>query len=679
MAPRTLSSLITHSEKSQKLFEVVGVSLLLIILGLQLFLSIRGTSQTWDEANHIYTGYRAWIHRDHGLNPEHPPMLKLIAAAPLLSMPLTTPIVGDRYFKEEAFLGGKDFLYKNDADKILLRARLAAAIVTLLLAVVVYVATKEMFGTGAAFIALGLLTFDPNLLAHGALVTTDAGLACFMFAAVYAFYRFVKAPSILRLVIAGVAVGLVLAVKHTGFLILPILLALAVCEAVRYAINARAETGALHKTIKLAGSLMAITVIGVALLWAFYGFRYAARPDGLQLVPSLADYVQGLKPHESWAISTLARGRVLPESYLYGLADVRLTANYYTSFVLGKVYAHGVWFYFPLAFLIKSTLGFLALLLVSLIAIVTRKVNHAREILFLVIPVVIYLIVAVTVGMNIGVRHIVVVYVFLSVLIGGAAWALIRRNKKWAYVVGALLLIHALSSLRTFPTYIAYSNELWGGPAHTYKYLTDSNSDWGQQLKSLKTYLDQRRVKDCWFVYFAAGVVDTKYYGIPCKGMPTITTLWLNEMLEVPAAIDGTVVISASNLSSVEFGPGTLDPYGQFKKMTPTAVIDNGIFVFDGHFEMPLASALGRIQKAHNLMAAKQFEQALTEAQAAVSLAPDSVQAQLALGDVQRELGQTEPARASYQKALELAKTIEPDFQIRSVPEIEERLASQPQ
>jgi 4-amino-4-deoxy-L-arabinose transferase-like glycosyltransferase len=668
MAQRTLYFL----DKRDNLVEIAGVGLLLVILSFQLFLSIRGTSQTWDEANHIYAGYRSWTHRDFGLNPEHPPLVKFIATAPLLSLPLTSPAVEDRYFKEAAFLGGKDFLYKNDADKILLRARVAAAILTLLMAVVVYLGTKEMFGTGAAFIALALLTFDPNLLAHGALVTTDAGLACFMFAAIYAFYRYVKAPSTGRLIVAGIAVGLALAVKHTGFLVLPILFLLAVFEAARYGIADRP----LQRILRLAGSLAAITVIAVVLLWAFYGFRYAARPDGLQLNPSLADYVQGLKLHETWAISTMARWRILPESYLYGLVDVRQTANYYTSFVLGKVYAHGVWFYFPLAFLIKSTVGFLALLLLSLAVIVSRKLDRAREIFFLLIPTIVYLLVAITVGMNIGVRHIIVVYVFLSVLIGGAAWALIQQNRKWRYVVGALLLIHALSSLRTFPNYIAYSNEIWGGPSQTYKYLTDSNSDWGQQLKSVRTYLDQREVKACWFVYFAAGVVDTSYYGIPCKQLPTISTLWLNEKIDVPELIDGPILVSASNLSSVEFGPGVLDPYAQFKHRPPTAVIDHGVFVFDGQFQLPLASALGRIQKAHGFLAEKRMQEALTEAQAAVALAPDSVQTQLTLGDVLRETGQTEQARASYQKALELAKTIEPDFQIRSVPEIEERLAS---
>jgi hypothetical protein len=158
----------------------------------------------------------------------------------------------------------------------------------------------------------------------------------------------------------------------------------------------------------------------------------------------------------------MARFHVLPESYLYGLADVRLTANFYTSYVLGKIYAHGVWFYFPIAFLIKSTIGFMALVLLSVVAIATRRLKCWREILFLIIPPTFYLIVAFTVGMNIGVRHILPVYVFLSALVGGAAWALVRQNRKWAYLVVALLLIHAISSLRTFPVYIAYANELLG-------------------------------------------------------------------------------------------------------------------------------------------------------------------------------------------------------------------------
>jgi 4-amino-4-deoxy-L-arabinose transferase-like glycosyltransferase len=648
-----------------------GVISLLIILGLQLLLSVRQESQTWDEADHIYAGYKSWTSADFGLNPEHPPLVKLVATAPLLSSPLKTPALTDRFFKEEAFLGGKDFLYQNDAETILFRTHVAAATFTFLLAIVVFIGTREMFGTGAAFIALALLAFDPNLLAHGARVTTDVALSCFMFAAVYAFYRFVKAPSARRLGVAGIATGLALAVKHTGMLVLPMLLLLAIYELVR---NGR--TRSFKPALRLAAALVVMTLIAVVVLWSFYGFRYAARPDGLQLNPPLAAYVQDLKPHETWAITTMARWHVLPESYLYGLADVRLTADFYTSYVLGKIYAHGVWFYFPIAFLIKSTIGFMALLLLAVAAIATRRLQRAREIWFLVVPTVFYLLVAFAVGMNIGVRHILPVYVFLAVLVGGGVWALVRHNRKWAYVVGALLLLHAVSSFRTFPTYLAYANELWGGPAHTYRYLTDSNVDWAQQLKATKQYLDSRGVKECWFVYFGEGIADFKYYGIPCKPLPTVVTLWLNEPLEVPVSIDGPVLISAATLSGFEFGPGSLNPYEQFQHLAPSQVIQYGIFVFDGHFDIPLAAALNHVQKSQNLLAARQLEPALAEAQTAVTLAPNSVDTQLMLGDVLAAIGQTGQSRSAYTRALELARTIEPDFQIRRLPGIEQRLAS---
>src|SRR6185369_9624860 len=225
-----------------------------------------------------------------------------------------------------------------------------------------------------------------------------------------------------------------------------------------------------------------------------------------------------------------------------------------------------------------------------------RRLNCWREILFLTVPPAFYLVVAFTVGMNIGVRHILPVYVFLSVLIGGAAWALIKRNRRWGYVVASLLVIHAVSSLRTFPAYIAYANEMWGGPSQTYKYLTDSNVDWAQQLKSTKQYLDGRGIKECWFAYFGQGVLEPHYYGIPSKPLPTADSLWINERIDVPPAIDGTVLMSAGVLSGFEFGPGALNPYRQFQQLRPVAVVDDGVFVFEGRFEIPLASALGRAQ-----------------------------------------------------------------------------------
>src|SRR5215471_18777840 len=271
---------------------VLGVVALLAVLLIQLALTIHTESITWDEDDHLYAGYMSWKSGDFGLNPEHPPMVKMLAALPILQMPLRVPALQNRNFKIEAFLGGKEFLFKNDADTMLFRARMAAAILTMLLALLVFLAGQEMFGTEAGFVALILLVFDPNQLAHGAFVTTDTGLACFLFATVYCFYRYVKQPSVARLLLVGLSGGLALATKHTGILIFPILLALAICE---WLLGRRARPDASQaKRLSIARhvlALAAITAVSLTVLWASYGFRYAARPAGLQINPTSAEYI----------------------------------------------------------------------------------------------------------------------------------------------------------------------------------------------------------------------------------------------------------------------------------------------------------------------------------------------------------------------------------------------------
>jgi tetratricopeptide (TPR) repeat protein len=656
-----------------------GVLILLILFFLQLFFSARRDSITWDEDDHIFAGYMSWKHADFGLNPEHPPLVKLVAALPLLHMPLKVPALQDRFFKTEAFLDGKDFLFKNDADAILFRARMAASVFSIALLVLVFLAANEMFGLFAAFIALGLLAFDPNLIAHGAVVGTDAGLSCCMFASIYAFYRYVKAPSISRLVIVGFATGLALAAKHTGILVFPMLLLLTFCELLEgppQKEGSPAQPSFVRRAGNLALALVLIGTIATGILWAFYGFRYQARPAGLQLNPPLAEYLQQLsRPREIWLLQTVSRFHLLPESYIYGLADVRIMSDFYTSFLLGRIYPHGVWFYFPVAFAIKSSFTFLILLAVTLWALFTRRFTRWREVLFLTIPPVFYLIIAMSSGMNIGVRHILPMYLFLSVLIGGAAAILIKRDRRWAYAVVVLLAYQAASTVRIYPAYMAYANELWGGPSQTYKLLSDSNADWGQQLKDVKHYLDTHNIKDCWFIYFAEGPVNANYYGVPCKLLPTMDSMWVHEELQAPRAIDGTVLISAGDLSGFEFGPGELNPYEQFKSLKPKAVIDYSVFVYEGHFEIPLAASLSHSQQAGSMLEAHQLDRALAEAKLAVSLAPRAVQPNALMGDILAASGRSEEARSYYEKALTLARSVEPEFQVTWIKNLEQKLA----
>jgi hypothetical protein len=553
---------------------------------------------------------------------------------------------------------------------------MAVAVFTVLLALFVFLTAREMFGPAAGLTALVLLVFEPNLLAHGALVTTDAALSCWMLATVYAFYRYVRQPSALRLLPVALGAGLALASKHTGLLVLASLglLALADWLSERPSLEGAAFRA---RGIRLLGALLVVGVTAAFILWAFYGFRYAARPDGLALNPPAAQILKDTpKPHQAAVLGGLARMRVLPESYLCGLADVFSVEAFYRSYLFGKPYPHGVWFYFPAAFLIKSTLAFVALPLVVLFALATRRLAARREILFLAVPAVFYFLVAMSSRMNIGARHILPVYPFLAVAGAGALWALARSDKKWMYATFALLAVHVGSSLHAFPSYIAYSNELWGGPTKTYKHLSDSNSDWAQQLKSLKRYLDERGTRECWFAYFGDGTADLGYYGIPCRPLPTVDGFWLKQVPQVPAEIEGIVVISAGILSGFEVGPGSLSPYGDFESITPTAQIDGGLFVYDGRFKIPRASAMARAEKAEADLGAGQTELALTQAQEAIALAPTMVKPHVVAGDALAALGRKDEAAQEYAAGLHSALTIEPAFQEFWVEPLRGKLAA---
>lgn len=647
----------------------IAVALLFVLI-CQLAYTSRANSVTWDEAHHLFDGYTIWTQHDYGLNPEVPPLVKLVAAAPLLRMHLVVPPLQGRSEQTEAFLDGKDFLFQNDADKLLFCARMAVSLFMIALAACVFFAAYEMFGPVAGLLAPAFLVFDPNFLAHGALVTTDVPISCFIFLTLYLAYRYAKQPSFLRLLLVGLATGLAMAAKFTGLLIFPMLLLLALAEL----INARDWRLLVRRIVALA----IVGIIAFGVLWSFYGFRYRARPAGRDLNPPLADYLNQLpNPQDAHHLALVARTHVLPEAYIFGLANTKITEFADTSYFFGHIYRHGTWLYFPAAFVIKSTLPFLLLLMAAFAVIIAGRLKHRRELLFLLVPPAFFFAVAMHSTMNIGQRHILPIYPFLYVLIAAAAVSLIQTHRRWRYAIAALLIWQIVTSTRVAPAYMAYANEAWGGPSSLHKYLGDANTDWGQQLKAAKRYLDSRGIKNCWFAYFADGVVDTSYYGIPCRRLPTPeNTVWLNLPMNLPPEIDGPVLISDGVLDGIDYGQGALNPYQQFRSLPPTAAIDYGLFVYDGHFKIPLASALAQTQQAMNLIASGHPDQALAEVQQAATLAPNSVTVQVALGDILMKLHRNQEAQAHYQQALLSAQTIEPELQAGSIPMIKAKLAT---
>jgi dolichyl-phosphate-mannose--protein O-mannosyl transferase len=306
----------------------VIVLLLFACFVFQLWLHAVRTSVTVDEPAHILAGHRHWQCGDFGINPEHPPLLKLLATIPLNFQRLVEPgwDCGSKMTsKFDSFSFGNSFLVDNGVDRVVIPARLAAASMSLLLAVLVFFAAREMFGRTEALAALALLAFEPNLFAHGSIVTTDMVLTATAFAAVYALYRLRDKSGWLRLLAAGLAFGLLLAAKHSAVIFFPVLLGLSVADTIFYR---RPQPRLPRQILGSAVSFAALFLIGLSTLWAFYDFRHRSIPGGRAEAVSVAGYIkENGRPEmvESFSAKiteAISRTRTFPESYVLGIADV---------------------------------------------------------------------------------------------------------------------------------------------------------------------------------------------------------------------------------------------------------------------------------------------------------------------------------------------------------------------
>ncbi len=610
-------------------------------------------SVSWDESQHLYSGWISWHHGDFGYNPEVPPLIKMWDAIPLLHRDIKQPAYTGDPFKKEGFVLGQRFLAANGIDRTLIPARIMASLLTVLLATTLFLCANEMFGGGAALFALLLFCFDPNFLAHGAFVTTDIGASLTMLAALYAFYRYVKLPSVPRMIVVGVAVGLTMTAKFTGVFILPLLCLIAVLDLWPAKRESRSLASASAR--QMAITIAVASLIGVGWVWAIYHFRYAARPAPLALNPTTTDYLQKLtSPLTRSVMLTVSRLHLLPEAYLYGLADTKISAGDLPSYFFGRDYAGATHWYFPAALVIKSTIPFLILLAVTVIVALRGEWRMRREVLFLGIPPAFLFVLSSSSDLGIGYRHLLPMFPMLYILIAGCAAWLVSRNPKYIYGFAALLLWQAITTLAARPGLLAYANEAWGGPSKTHLYLSDSNVDWGQQLKAVRQYLETHPSQPCYFAYFAQGPVDFKDYGIHCHVLPTGSALWTGlETMRFgnDPNIAGTLLISDGVLAGADI-PGKSNPYARFASMQPAAVIDRGVYVYNGQFNLGPAAALEHLHAAQDLAAQHDSPGLLREARTAEKLDPNNPEVHALLGDTFAASGDKAAAQTEYAAAL---------------------------
>ena len=662
-----MTSSSTQSDTSSslpRLWFAAAVLVLFFIFALELFLSARRESQTFDEPAHMYAGYSYWLHGDFGINPEHPPLVKLVATLPLLLQKPKYPDPLEVFFRAQSAFGGMAMMNAPGGDAALAHARAAVSVFAFALGLLVLCAAREMFGDRTALIALLLFVFDPLILAHGPLLGTDIGATCCIFAAIYAFYRYVKKPTYLRLGVCCLATGLAFAAKHSAILVFPMIFLLAVIELLMTGRSGDVSTedatgakgGVTRRVLKMAGAYVVIVASAVLILWAFYGFRYAARPNGKQIVPPSSAYLQGLHhPIEARAVGFAERHHLLPESYLFGLTDVTILArDGRPMYLFGRDYPTGKWFYFPAAFVVKTTIGFLVLLALVPFARALWQREHRREVLFLILPPVLFFASAMTARVDIGIRHILPIMPFLTVLVAGAAAMLVRQSRAWAWAVAILLVLDVASSLHAFPNYLPYSNEAFGGPSRTYRALADSNVGWGGGLKALGAYIASHHITQCWLAY--ESLPDPAHFGIPCKTLPTYFSFFRMGIADqtIPQHIDGTVFIGSYAVVGSFFGPGQLNPYDQFFRMRPAHVIAGEFLEYDGSFDVPRVAADGEIDEAEMMHRAGKDDDAILHAQHAAALDPTFIDPHELLAQIYAAKHENDLAESEYQAWVRL-------------------------
>ena len=571
-------------------FAWASFALALLLLPILLARYSAATSPTFDEGEHMAAGYRYWQCGDYAINPEHPPLLKLIAAFPIRHWQLeifdgpcgSAPVANVRLIAI-----GHRLLNSSVGHAALHRARLAAMSFTLLLLVTVFFAARAWFGDLAAGIAVLLALFEPNLAGHGALVTTDVAIAATTFLTVFLADRYLRKPSAPRLVLVGFALGLALASKHTGAFV-PFILLL---QFAAWAWFDR-DSHSRRRIVRFAGAWIGACCIGVFVLWATYQFRYSALPGraaGFDIAQVLKEDGRS-SSFFGHTVATIARFHLLPESYLDGLLFV-VDNSVRTSFIFGAEHPTGVWYYFPVTMLVKTPLSLLFLFLLA-IASPGLWNTRPREFTILALPLAVFLLSAMASKINIGVRHILPVYPFLILIASAAAAYYAQRSKPLLGVMAALLAFQCVSYARAFPNLISYANEAWGGPSKVRLVLGDSSVDWGQSLYQVRGYVAARGIHDCWIAWL--GGEDPVHAGLPCRELPSPSFLEAaeRELPEVmPEKFSGTIFVS-STLTNY-----SLFPYGYFRRHPPDEVIAGSVLVFHGSFDLPEIAAERHISR----------------------------------------------------------------------------------
>jgi 4-amino-4-deoxy-L-arabinose transferase-like glycosyltransferase len=471
---------------------------------------------SYDEPHHLTAGFHAWETRRITLNREHPPLHKLLNAAPLRSLGLRLPNTPEPGQGIDINEYSRRFIGENTKPKnqIIPRARWVTVAWTTLLILVA--------GWFVHPLAAAILAFDPTVLAHGHLITSDTLSALAFLVVVLAWERFLDRRTWGRWLLAAVLLSLAFLAKFSTLLLGPILLTLTLLRPGR--------RRGLAACAAACASALAIA-LGVYALFQ--------PPSGLD------------------------------HPFLIGLRDLKDHArDGHAAYLLGRFSESGWWYYFPVAFAVKTPTATLALFAAAIGLAVWKRLKPPA---WIVVPAVFYLAASIGGRLNLGIRHLLPFYPFLAVFIALTVTRALPSWKIRSALLAPLALLLAWELALVRPSYLAFFNQPAGGPEQGARYLLDSNLDWGQGLPALKAWLDANRVTgQICLQYF--GTDDVASYRIQERHLP------LTWETEAVANVDCVAAIGLSSLHELYMAPGS---YRWLRAKRPAARPGHVFAVYD--------------------------------------------------------------------------------------------------
>ena len=562
------------------------------LVGIHVALGIGAAARvglTFDEPAHLSSGYINLREGDYRWDPSHPPLAKMWMAIPLVlgheRLPDVMPrnLFGRDMFRSEATAW---MTRRDPGARKLFWPRVMNLIFSAGAVVLVYFVLRRASPL-AALIGAAWLALDPNVLAHAALVTTDACMLLLFPLALLSFWWASRCVNSGRVVLAGLTLGALLAAKFSGVLAVPVIVVLALSRVVSRPIHWRIG----HHRVLRAGGGKLLAMLGLLamvafqswlVVWASYRFRYAAGATGapwsvdVLADPHFSDYYwipgnisfedldRRLSSRTYRLFMGLRRWKIFPEAYTNGVFLLTMRAPRRHAFAIGQSWIGGRWYFYPLAFLLKTPISGLAMLGVAIVVAVAGwrrwprfRRGATRSGWPAALGLGFYGGSAVLGTINIGLRHVLPIYPLLAMLaaVPFARWA--RKSQGGLGLAGLLGVWQLGAALWISPEFLTSFNLLAGGSESGYMWLVDSNLDWGQDLPKLVQYVkDHPEACPINLAYF--GAARASAYDELKRCCRTCVTPTMDRNLQPAPQGAGTYVISATYLQGISLIGGDM-------------------------------------------------------------------------------------------------------------------------